>query len=704
MIPLPDHPNLKQGLRTVKGVGPQIEQALAERGFNTLGDLLGLMPNRYQDRRTVVPIAELAPDREVLIRGTVRSVREGRYPKSSRRYFEITLADRSGAIPVLWFSLPAHLRTTIKQGKALTLFGRVSVYKDRMQIVHPELTPVDGRSDGPEIRPVYPEMEGIRPGTLRRIMANARRELKVLPTIFPEQWLKDHHLTDPVKALAVLHDPPADKPGPVPKPEQTRAWRNLALAELLFLQLALARSRHRRSRMSGIAFPEESQLAREFIKKLPFQLTESQIKVFREIRVDMTRPEPMARLLQGDVGSGKTVVAMAAAMICINGGRQAAMMAPTEILARQHYVTLKPIADEMGVGVELLLGGMSEKDKALSRESIASGQPGIVIGTHALISSGLEFKALGLAIIDEQHRFGVAQRLALRQKAENPDLLVMTATPIPRTLAMTLYGDLDMSVIRGVPPGRKPVETRIYGPDERNRAYRRLAEAVKKGGRAYIVAPRIEAVEAEDTAVLDTAAVETLYEFVREKVLPRDRVGLMHGRMKTEEREQVMEGFRSGRLQALVATTVIEVGVDVPEATVMLVEGAERFGLAQLHQLRGRVGRGDQAAQCLLVAGTDSGNTERLKILAKTRDGFELAEADLKMRGPGDPAGVRQSGLPPLKFARLPRDLDLLLKARDLADELATADPELTEPSFKLVREGLDELEKQVASEMTDAG
>lgn len=688
----------------VKGVGPQIEQALAERGFHTLGDLLGLMPTRYQDRRTIVPIAELAPDREALIKGTVRTVREGRYPKSSRRYFEITLADRTGSIPVLWFLLPAHLRTTIKQGQSLTLFGRVSVYKDRIQIVHPELSPVEGHSDGPEIRPVYPEMEGIRPGTLRRIMANARRELKVLPTIFPERWLKEHHLTDPVHALMVLHDPPADRPGPVPRPDQTRAWRSLALMELLFLQLALARSRHRRSCLAGIAFPEESRLARDFLKKMPFQLTESQVKALREIRADMIRPDPMARLLQGDVGSGKTVVAMASAMLCVDGGRQAAMMAPTEILARQHYETLKPVADELGVQVELLLGGMTEKEKNLARDAVANGQAGIVIGTHALISGGLEFKTLGLAIIDEQHRFGVAQRLALRQKAENPDLLVMTATPIPRTLAMTLYGDLDMSVIRGVPPGRKPVETRIYGPDDRDRAYRRLAEAVRKGGRAYIVAPRIEAVETEDPDAVDSAAVETLYAFVREKVLPREQVGLMHGRMKPEEREAVMEGFRSGKLHALVATTVIEVGVDVPEATVMLVEGAERFGLAQLHQLRGRVGRGDQAAQCLLVAGTNAGNTERLKILARTRDGFELAEADLKQRGPGDPAGVRQSGLPPLKFARLPRDLDLLLKARDLADELASADPELTEPSFKLVREGLDELEKEVAAEMTDAG
>ena len=389
-------------------------------------------------------------------------------------------------------------------------------------------------------------------------------------------------------------------------------------------------------------------------------------------------------------------------MACLDSGRQAALMVPTEILARQHFETLYPQARELGLEIDLLVGGLPEAEKRVRREKLALGQTSLVVGTQAIISPGVEFRDLGLAIVDEQHRFGVAQRLALRAKARQPDLLVMTATPIPRSLALTVYGDLDLSTIRGLPPGRKNVETRVLPLEERDEAYRILAGEAAAGGQAYIVAPRIDASETEIEAE-DLAAAESLYEFVCQEVLSDYKVGLVHGRMKPEEQARVMEDFRRGRTQALVATTVIEVGLDVGGATLILIEGAERFGLAQLHQLRGRVGRLDRRGICLLVAHAPEA-VGRLEILARTQDGFVLAEEDLKRRGPGDPVGFRQSGLPPLNFARLPRDLTLMAEARKLARQMVDQDPELSDPAFKLMKEALDVLENGIKADLADAG
>ncbi|MEW5721917.1 MAG: ATP-dependent DNA helicase RecG, partial [Thermodesulfobacteriota bacterium] len=619
-------------------------------------------------------------------------------------YFEITIEDGVGRLSVLWFNFPAHLRTTLKKGRPVQLFGRIGTYQDRLQMIHPETLSFEEVPDPlPEVRPVYPEMDDVRPGVLRRIMAQVARELAVLPALFPQAWLAGHDLPDPLAALTTLHQPPADRPGPLPRPEDSKAWRALALFELLFLQILLARSRARQALEPGLAFPEKSRLARAFLDGLPFRLTSGQERALGEILGDMAAPRPMSRLLQGEVGSGKTVVALAAAFTAVDGGRQAAIMAPTELLARQHHETLAPHAERLGVRADLLVAGLPEVEKEARRRRLASEETQIVVGTHALISPSVSFKTLGLAVIDEQHRFGVAQRLALRSKSEHPDILVMTATPIPRSLALTLYGDLDVSTIRELPPGRRPVRTSVFGPADRARAYRLLAEETAAGGQAYIVAPRIEAREGEEDQAKDMASVESLYGYVRNEVLPGYEVGLVHGRLRPEEQRRVVEDFQAGRTRALVATTVIEVGVDVPGASVILVEGAERFGLAQLHQLRGRVGRGERPAQCLLVAGPGE-VPARLKVMARTHDGFRLAEEDLKVRGPGDPAGVRQSGLPPLTWARLPRDLPLLLQARDLAREIVERDPELAEPSFKLVREVVDRLDERLQAQAVEAG
>lgn len=704
MIPLPSHPGLIKNLRSVKGIGPQLEKALNKRGFFRLEDLLFLMPSKYQDRRKITPIRQVEPEMDCMLAGEIVNVREGRFSKSGRRYFEMTVADETGEISALWFSFPAHLRKTTEKGRPVVLFGRVQAYKDRLQIVHPEILAWESSEKlAPEIRPVYPEMDDIKPGTLRRIMAEAASQLSAVPGIFPSKWLEAEKVTDPVVSIHTLHSPPADRPGALPKPEQSRAWRSLALFELLFIQITLAESRKRQSNSPGWSYPVRPKLVQAYLEGLPFKLTEDQKVVLDEIWEDMARPNPMNRLLQGDVGSGKTVVAAAAALTAVAGSRQAAIMAPTEMLARQHYNELSAQMAGLDVPVELLVGSLPEAEKKLKRERIASGETRLVIGTQALIASGLEFNCLGMVVIDEQHRFGVAQRLALRSKADTPDILVMTATPIPRSLAMTLYGDLDLSVIKGLPPGRKSVETLVFRAGMREKAYEMLKAEIENGGQAYVVAPHIEAREDEENGE-DPIAVESVYEKVKNAMPPGTKVGLVHGRMKTEEQQAVMTAFRRGEISVLAATTVIEVGVDVPNASLILIEGADRFGLAQLHQLRGRVGRGNRPSKCLLTAERAESDFARLDIMASTNDGFILAEEDLKIRGPGDQTGLRQSGLPPLTWARLPRDLPVLLKAREMAGRLVESREYSSDDSYKLVREAVERMKEIISAELTSIG
>ncbi|MEE9557028.1 MAG: ATP-dependent DNA helicase RecG [Candidatus Adiutricales bacterium] len=706
MFPLPRYPSLNKGHRSIKGVGPRLEKLLADKDFHTVADLVFLMPTRYQDRRNLVRMDQLRAGDECLTGGVIDEARPRRSFRTGRQVFEITVSDESGRIRAYWFRAPAYLKQTLKKGSKVLLFGRVSKYQESLYILHPEFTPwPDGHEPAGEIRPVYPELAGIKPGILRLVMVQIGSSLSGLPAIFPRTWLKKQELPDPTECLRTLHQPPSDRPGAIPDPEDSKAWQTLARFELLFLQLSLVRTRARLDREPGLRFPPKSRLAREFLVNLPFKLTDSQIKALKEIQQAMAAPHPMHRLLQGDVGSGKTVLAAAAALSAIDAGHQAAFMAPTEILARQHFQTLLKLTRPLGLEPILLAGSLPEAEKNKAREKLATGKAELVVGTHSLFSASVKFKALGLAVIDEQHRFGVAQRLALKSKAERPDMLVMTATPIPRSLALTLYGDLDLSIIEGLPPGRSPIKTKVFTPTDREQAYDLLAQEVSMGGQAFVVAPRIEPKDDEVENGEDLSAAEDLFKFVSSTVLPQAKVGLLHGRMNAEDQEKVLESFHQGQTRVLVATTVIEVGLDVPGATVILIESADRFGLAQLHQLRGRVGRGDKSAQCFLVSSrADNLSTQRLEIVAGTNDGFVLAEEDMKLRGPGDAAGIKQSGMPKLTWARLPEDLPLLIQARDLAREMIAKDPELALPEFRLVREVVDQLDEMIQGELIEAG
>jgi len=706
MFPLPSHPSLTKDLLSLKGVGPHLKRILNKRGFQCVGDLVALMPSRYQDRRTLVPLGRLKADSEVLTGGYVDKISPKRSNKTGRHFFEITISDDTGQVQAYWFRFPVYLRRTMKKGDRVLLFGQVKEYRNRLYFPHPEMTL--WRSEDPpvkEIRPVYPAWEDIKPGVLRRIMAQAARELSAVPTIFPRTWLDNHHLTDPVISLLTLHQPPVKKPGRLPRPEDSLAWKSLALFELLFIQLTLARIRARLNHEQGIPFNFPSELVDRYLSGLPFELTFSQALVLKDIQGDMAAPRPMNRLLQGDVGSGKTVLAIAAALAAIDTGYQVAFMAPTEILAQQHYQNFISHAERLDVTTDLLVGSLTETEKSLSQENLASGKTQLVFGTHALFSKAVQFKSLGLVIIDEQHRFGVAQRLALKSKGEQPDFLIMTATPIPRSLAMTLYGDLDLSVIHGLPPGRHPIETKLYAPKDRLKAYQELSREIMDGGQAFVVAPRIGSREENTDQFEDLSAAENLFRVISNELLPQVKIGLVHGRMKTEQQQAMLKSFREGHVKVLVATTVIEVGMDLANATMILVEGAERFGLAQLHQLRGRVGRGPKPAQCLLIGGSSEGHSDkRLRTLTQLHDGFTLAEEDLKIRGPGETTGFKQSGLPALSWARLPQDLPVLVQARDLALEIIASDPALQTPDFRLVREVIDQMEKRIQGELIKAG
>jgi len=707
MFPLPRHPNLAKSLRSLKGVGPQLEVHFQNKGYKTVSDLLALMPVRYQDRRGLTSMDRLEAEKEVLCGGRVLSCQEKYLKGPRRKLYEVEVSDGRGQLTATWFRLPAHLRRTLKKGDTLLLYGRVKDFRGRFHLLHPEILPWnDDLSPEPEIRPIYPEIAQIKPGVLRRVMDRASLELSYVPAAFPLSWLKEHDLSDPIDSLVTLHRPPGGGTGPVPVPEESRAWTNLALFELLFIQINLARFRIRLKQEPGLAFPLQSRLTDKYLDALPFRLTATQTKALREIKQDMSRPEPMNRLLQGDVGSGKTVIAMAAALTCADGGFQTAFMAPTEIVARQHFQALLPYARELGVETEVLVGELPESEKQVRRDRLASGETRIVFGTHALISSQVEFKALGLVVIDEQHRFGVGQRLALKSKAARPDMLIMTATPIPRSLALTLYGDLDLSSITELPPGRRPITTRLFGRENRESAYGELArEVLDRGGQAFVIAPRIEAGGGGDESGEDLTAAENLFRHITAKVTPNMPVALLHGRLPSDEQRAVLEAFHRGEIKVLVSTTIVEVGLDVENASLILIEGADRFGLAQLHQLRGRVGRGPKPAACLLVSEHTEGPAgERLKALLKTNDGFELAEEDLRIRGPGDATGLKQSGLPPLSFARLPRDLALLKKARDLAREIVDQDPELNDPKFRLVREIIDQMDERIKVEVGEVG
>ena len=672
-----------QKVETVKGIDKRRVNRLKKLGIETVLDAIYYLPFRYEDRSTVIPMAYLKPGENVLVKGQVVSISEVQTSKKKKKLLKVVLYDKTGAVTLLFlqervFGYYRKLFSKAKELKKEVLaYGTVKRSSTGFTMVHPEVEVFDLAKGKLEklgkVLPVYHSAEGLKQSTVRRdIQTVVRKVLPYLPEYLPSEILKRHNFPEAADAFWRVHFPYDEKVEEL-LTFKTPAQRRVIFDELFLFQLALALHRQKIKREKGIAFPVSEELIEEFKKALPFKLTNAQERVLKEIVEDMKKPEPMNRLVQGDVGSGKTVVAAAAAFFAAKSGYQTAVMAPTEILANQHFKKFKEFLSPYGVRVGLLTGSMTKKQKETVYRAIKEGFIQVVVGTHALIQEGVEFKNLGLAIIDEQHRFGVKQRVELKKKGTMPDVLVMTATPIPRTLAMTAYGDLDVSVIDELPAGRKPIETKIVFEDEMNTLVDFLKKEIEKGNRVYIVYPLVE-----ESEKLELKAATDMFHYWSEKLKPH-KVGLLHGRMKQEEKDAVMEAFKRGEFSVLVSTTVIEVGVDVPEATVMVIEHAERFGLAQLHQLRGRVGRGDRQSYCFLVTSRGVGEDaiKRLKVLESTNDGFKIAEADLQFRGPGEIFGTRQSGLGDFKVADLRRDYEVLKVAREEAERLIEENPEL---------------------------
>jgi ATP-dependent DNA helicase RecG len=582
-----------------------------------------------------------------------------------------------------WFG-GAYLSRVLKRGQRLVLHGRVARYRGAPVLQNPDYEIVESdeedRLHTGRLVPVYSTTEGLQQRPLRRLMwqiVDAFAAGVVDPV--PEAVRARRALVALPRALGDAHFPETDA-------ARLAARRRLAFDDFLLLQLGLAILRSRTTRAEGIAMNPPGALARRLRTTLPYTLTAAQERVWGEIRADMAAPFPMHRLLQGDVGSGKTIVAALAVLTAVEAGYQAAVMAPTEILAEQHFMTFRQFLQPLGIPVTLLTSSLRARDRGARRASVAAGEVGCVVGTHALVQEGVEFRRLGLAVVDEQHRFGVEQRARLKAKGERPDLLVMTATPIPRTLALTLYGDLDISVLDELPPGRRPVKTVARTESKRREIFAFLRKQVAEGRQVYVVYPLVEESEAVDLR----AATDMAARFQRE-VFPDLVVGLLHGRLGFEDKDAIMRRFKDGEIHVLVSTTVIEVGIDVPNASVMLIEHAERFGLSQLHQLRGRVGRGPWKSYCILLAGTSLGEEARRRIdaMVATTDGFRIAEADLELRGPGEFFGTRQSGLPEFRVADLVRDAPLLEEARREAQTIIAADPELRDPAHRGLREAL---------------
>jgi ATP-dependent DNA helicase RecG len=674
----------------VKGVGPKIGVLLARKGLRTVEDLLYFLPRKYEDRRFVKTITQAEVGRKETVIGDV--VRAEIHPYNKRRVFEVVLRDDSGTLKAKWFKGSfTYLRNTFKPGLRVILTGDVRLYQFELEMIHPDFEILEEGEDShlhfKRIVPIYSETEGLGQKHLRRILLHAVEDYaRYVPGPIPRDICERQGLIDIIEAVRTLHLPGQEEDiGPLNDMRST-AHKRLIFDELFYFELAMALKHKGNILEEGIAFQTRGELSGRFLSILPFALTGAQQRVVDEIRTDMARPSPMHRLLQGDVGSGKTVVSMAAMLTACENGYQAAIMAPTEILAEQHYGNIARWVESLGLSTALLLGSMRPAEKKEVVRQIENGEIQFVVGTHALIQEGVEFRKLGLVVVDEQHRFGVVQRAALRAKGANPDVLVMTATPIPRTLAMTVYGDLDISVLDEMPPGKKPVKTKVFFEKERSRVYEIVRKEIAKGNQVFIVYPLVTESEA-----LDLKDATRMAEHLQKDVFPELRIGLVHGRMKGSEKDGIMKAFNDRQLDILVSTTVIEVGIDIPQASLMVIEHAERFGLAQLHQLRGRVGRSDIPSYCVLMTGHKGSENarKRLRIMEQTTDGFRIAEADLEIRGPGEFMGTRQSGFPDFRVADILRDGRLLNDARTEAFQLVERDPRLERPEHAALREVL---------------
>ncbi len=683
---LPAKPTVRAAppsVRYVKGVGERMAALLAKLNLRTTDDLLVFFPHRYEDRKNLVPIAQLAQDTTATVHGVVRSVDLQTTPRKRFRILHVLVEDRTGTVMVKWFN-QAYLKKVFQPGQEVILSGKIGrdPYSVSLEMENPEFEILGDTGEETihtnRIVPIYHTTAGLTQRRIRNIMFHFIESTETVPEIFPEDLLVKYHLPGRAESLKNLHFPESHVPVEKLNNRRSRYHKRMIFEEFFLLELVLALNQQgRRRRGRGISFQVNGDAARTLMAGLPFPLTGSQKRVIGEIQRDMGRPVQMSRLLQGDVGCGKTVVAAMAAAIALDNGYQVAVMAPTEILSEQLYFSFKGLFQALGRKTALLSRSVKGREKETLREKIETGDIHAVVGTQALIQEEVNFRKLGLVIIDEQHRFGVIQRATLIGKGVSPDLLVMTATPIPRSLSLTVYGDLDISVIDEMPPGRSPVETHIVRARNKPQLYRRIAAEVAKGRQAYIVYPLVE-----ETEKSDLAAATEMSGHLAETVFPQHPVGLMHGRMSSEEKERVMGAFKKGEIKILVSTTVVEVGIDVPNATVMVIEHAERFGLAQLHQLRGRVGRGPHPSTCyLLLAGRMTEEAKRrISIMEETTDGFRIAEEDLAIRGPGEFFGRKQSGLPDLVLANILRDAPILEVAREEAFSRIRQDPALSAP------------------------
>lgn len=685
-------------VKFVRGVGPKLAELLGRLEIRTAEDLLRHYPRQHLDFQNHMKIRDLEVGEDVTILGTIRSLGAFQSKKGNMSILNISIHDGSGSIGITKFVggksnsyLMERYKSSYPKGAQVIASGRVERdnYSGRLQLKNAEIEVLgSGASHDDEeadslhlgrLVPVYPLTDGLSLKYIRNVIHNALEAfVDNLDDPLPAQLKEQHNLPSLKAALWGIHFPETVE-------QKDDARRRLVFDELLMAQLQLAIRRHRfQSSNEALSLKViEGPLLQAFKQQLPFKLTGAQERVFGEIARDLSSTKPMHRLVQGDVGSGKTVVAAMSAMVAIENGFQVAVMAPTEILAEQHYRQFQRWLTPLGIRCALLLGKQGAKERKVIQQDLSSGQVHVAIGTHALIQDDVEFKKLGFVIIDEQHRFGVKQRARLKAKGTNPELLTMTATPIPRTLALTLHGDLDVSEIDELPPGRKPIETKLVGGGDKRQLYAFIREQITFGRQAYIVFPLIEESE---TLAAKAATIE--YEKLRNAIFPEISIGLMHGKLKPQEKDQVMEAFRAGEFKILVSTTVIEVGVDVPNATVMVIENADRFGLAQLHQLRGRVGRGGEKSYCFLAADSRSEQTrQRLGIMCQTNDGFVIAEKDLELRGPGEFLGVRQSGMPDLALANIVDDAKILELARNVAIEIVKEDPELSK--YPLLKESL---------------
>ena len=661
----------------LKGIGEQRERKLQKLGISTIEDLLTHYPREYKDRSEILKIADLPMDEPSTFLAQVKE--EGQNSRHGRLvYTRMKVYDETGSVGVLWYNQP-YMKNSLKIGEWYLFSGKLQKKYGRKEILSPEVERIGENFAGGRIIPVYPASEGVSQKMLRNLMEDALSQMSGGMREELPLWLrKEYKLAERNFAIENIH---------FPKTEQGfyDARRRLVFEELFVLQTALFQLKNTLEDSGEGIILKKKKALQEAEGLLPFALTGAQKRVLKEMEKDMTSGKIMNRLVQGDVGSGKTAVAMVSAYWAIQNGYQATIMAPTEVLASQHFESFQKVFEPAGIKVVLLTGSLKAKEKRETLEQVKNGDAQMIVGTHAVIQKGVEYHKLGLAITDEQHRFGVRQRSTLADKGENVHTLVMTATPIPRTLALILYGDLDISIIDELPPGRQKIDTSAVDSRYHQRIYTFIQKHVKEGRQAYVICPMIE--ESEKLEV--QSVLNYTEELVKE--LPECRVACVHGKMKVKEKQEIMDGFAAGNIDVLVSTTVIEVGINVPNATIMLIENAERFGLAQLHQLRGRVGRGSEKSYCILVSDTKTKVAkERMKTMTESEDGFVISEKDLKLRGPGEFFGIRQHGLPELKIADLYKDMAILKEAQSAASELLKKDRFLEEEEHQLLREHID--------------